>query len=158
MAGVRAVVVDLPGYLRRLLGSAGGGIKMIARWCSSGRCSGSSAALASRRRDPLKIGGQVVPNQVVFAVLAFFSAWLTTLVLVTLLLAATGSMPHRVFRRVRVAQQYRPGLQEVGPPRPLRPHRLSDLGVHRHDAPRRLELLTVLVIFTPRSGASSPKR
>ena len=35
----------------------------------------------------VEIGGQVVPNQIVLAVLAFFTAWLATLVGVTLLLA-----------------------------------------------------------------------
>src|SRR5688572_20704057 len=72
-------------------GSAGGGIKMIRAMVLFQQVYRELSRLAHPAAvTPLKIGGQAVPNQVVFAVLAFFFAWLATLVTVTLLLTASG--------------------------------------------------------------------
>ena len=93
-----------------------------------------------------------MPNQVVFAVLAFFFAWLATLVSVTLLLTAVGARrDHRVLRGRRLAQQHRPRAAR-GRARRRRSPALTDFQTWVCTVTMllgRLELLTVLVILTP---------
>jgi len=100
---------------------------------------------------PLKIGGQTVPNQVVFAVLAFFFAWLATLVGVTLLLAGSGLDAITAFSAACASlNNIGPGLHEVGPSTTFAG--LTDFQTWVCTVTMllgRLELLTVLVILTP---------
>jgi trk system potassium uptake protein TrkH len=131
-------------------GSAGGGIKMIRAMVLLHQVQREFSRLSHPAAvTPLKIGGQVVPNQVVF--LAFFSAWLVTLVLVTLLLAATGLDALTAFSAACASlNNIGPGLQEVGPGTTFAG--LNDLQTWVCTVTMllgRLELLTVLVIFTP---------
>jgi trk system potassium uptake protein TrkH len=96
---------------------------------------------------PLKVGQNVLPNQVVFSVLAFFFIWTAVMVSATLLLAATGVDAITAFSAIAGC------LNNIGPGLPgtdMEP--LTDfqtwvctfvmlLG--------RLELFAFLVVFTP---------
>jgi trk system potassium uptake protein TrkH len=133
-------------------GSAGGGIKMIRAIILSRQMYRELTQLAHPKAiNPLKINDRVVPNQVVFAVLAFFFAWLSTLVGVTLLLAFTGLDVLTAFSAsVASLNNIGPGLHEVGPATNF--SSLSDFQTWICSVTMllgRLELLTVLVILTP---------
>jgi len=133
-------------------GSAGGGIKMIRAIVLFRQVHREFSRLSHPAAvTPLKIGGQVVANQVVFAVLAFFSAWLATLVLVTLVLTATGLDAITAFSAACASlNNIGPGLHEVGPGTTFAG--LSDFQTWVCTITMllgRLELLTVLVILTP---------
>lgn len=133
-------------------GSAGGGIKMIRAiilyrqiYRDMVRMLHPSAIV------PVKIAGQVVPGRVIVAVLAFFFAWIATLVIATLLLAATGLDILTAFSAAAASlANLGPGLHEVGP--------ASNFAALSDGQTRlctvlmllgRLELFTVLVFFTP---------
>ena len=133
-------------------GSAGGGIKMIRAmilyrqvYREFNKLSHPSAI------STLKIGGQVVPNQVVFSVLAFFFAWLATLVGMTLLLTLSGLDAITAFSAVVASlNNIGPGLHHVGPAGNFAI--LTDFQTWVCSITMllgRLELLTVLVILTP---------
>jgi len=133
-------------------GSAGGGIKMIRAMILSRQMYRELTQLAHPKAiSPLKINDRVVPNQVVFAVLAFFFAWLSTLVGVTLLLTFTGLDVLTAFSAaVASLNNIGPGLHEVGPSTNFSV--LSDFQTWICSVTMllgRLELLTVLVILTP---------
>jgi trk system potassium uptake protein TrkH len=133
-------------------GSAGGGIKMIRAMVLSQQVYRELARLAHPAAvTPLKIGGQTVPNQVVFAILAFFFAWLATLVTVTLVLAASGLDAITAFSAACASlNNIGPGLHEVGPSTTFAG--LTDFQTWVCTVTMllgRLELLTVLVILTP---------
>ena len=133
-------------------GSAGGGIKMIRAMVLFRQVHRELSKLAHPAAViPLKIGGQAVANQVVFAVLAFFFAWLATLVGVTLLLAASGLDAITAFSAACASlNNIGPGLHEVGPGTTFAG--LTDFQTWVCTVAMllgRLELLTVLVILTP---------
>ncbi len=133
-------------------GSAGGGIKMIRAIVLSRQMLREFNKLSHPAAvTPLKIGGQVVPNQVVLAVLAFFTAWLATLVGVTLLLALSGLDAITAFSAACASlNNIGPGLHEVGPGTTF--EGLTDFQTWVCTITMllgRLELLTVLVILTP---------
>jgi trk system potassium uptake protein TrkH len=133
-------------------GSAGGGIKMIRAMVLFQQVYRELARLAHPAAvTPLKIGGQPVANQVVFAVLAFFFAWLSTLVTVTLVLAASGLDAITAFSAACASlNNIGPGLHEVGPATTFAG--LTDFQTWVCTVTMllgRLELLTVLVILTP---------
>jgi trk system potassium uptake protein TrkH len=133
-------------------GSAGGGVKMIRAiilyrqvYREFNKLSHPSAITT------LKIGGQVVPNQVVFSVLAFFFAWLATLVSMTLLLTFSGLDAITAFSAIVASlNNIGPGLHHVGPTGNFAV--LTDFQTWVCSITMllgRLELLTVLVILTP---------
>jgi trk system potassium uptake protein TrkH len=133
-------------------GSAGGGIKMIRAMILYRQMSRELNKLAHPSAvSPLKINNRVVPNQVVFAVLAFFFAWLATLVSTTLLLTLSGLDALTAFSAsVASLNNIGPGLHEVGPSANFSV--LSDFQTWVCSVTMllgRLELLTVLVILTP---------
>jgi trk system potassium uptake protein len=133
-------------------GSAGGGIKMIRAIILFRQMHRELTQLAHPRAiSPLKINDRVVPNQVVFAVLAFFFAWLSTLVGVTLLLAFSGLDVLTAFSAsVASLNNIGPGLHEVGPSTNFAG--LTDFQTWVCSITMllgRLELLTVLVILAP---------
>jgi trk system potassium uptake protein TrkH len=101
--------------------------------------------------NPLKIGPQVVPNQVVFSVLAFLFAWLATLVSMTLLLTLSGLDAITAFSAIVASlNNIGPGLHQVGPATTFAV--LNDFQTWVCTATMllgRLELLTVLVVLTP---------
>ena len=133
-------------------GSTGGGIKMIRAivlyrqmYRDMVRMLHPSAIV------PVKIAGQRVPGTVIVGVLAYFFVWVATLVIGTLLLAGTGlDLVTALSATAASLSNIGPGLHEVGPASNF--SGLKDfqkwictiimlLG--------RLELFTVLVIFTP---------
>jgi trk system potassium uptake protein TrkH len=133
-------------------GSAGGGIKMIRAMILFRQVFREFNKLSHPNAiDSLKIGGQVVPNQVVFSVLAFFFAWLATLVSMTLLLTLSGLDALTAFSAIVASlNNIGPGLHHVGPAENFSV--LSDFQTWVCSTTMllgRLELLTVLVILTP---------
>ena len=133
-------------------GSAGGGVKMIRAMILYRQVFREFNKLSHPNAiDPLKIGGHVVPNQVVFSVLAFFFAWLATLVSMTLLLTLSGLDAITAFSAVVASlNNIGPGLHQVGPAGNFSV--LTDFQTWVCSVTMllgRLELLTVLVILTP---------
>ncbi|MNC84761.1 Trk system potassium uptake protein TrkH [compost metagenome] len=133
-------------------GSAGGGIKLIRAMILFRQVFREFNKLSHPNAvTPLKIGGQVVPNQVVFSVLAFFFAWLATLVSMTLLLTLSGLDAITAFSAVVASlNNIGPGLHQVGPATTFSV--LNDFQTWVCSATMllgRLELLTVLVVLTP---------
>jgi trk system potassium uptake protein TrkH len=133
-------------------GSAGGGIKMIRAMILYRQVYRELTKLAHPSAvTPLKIGDRVVPDHVVFSVLAFFFAWLATLVSMTLLLTLSGLDAITAFSAIVASlNNIGPGLHQVGPAENFSV--LSDFQTWVCTATMllgRLELLTVLVILTP---------
>ena len=133
-------------------GSAGGGIKMIRAMILFRQMTREFSMLTHPNAvSPLKINHRVVPNQVVFAVLAFFFAWLATLVFVTLLLTFSGLDVLSAFSAaVASLNNIGPGLHEVGPATTFAI--LTDFQTWVCSVTMllgRLELITVLAILTP---------
>ena len=133
-------------------GSPGGGIKMIRAMILYRQVYREFTKLSHPSAvTPLKIGGQVVPDQVVFSVLAFFFAWLATLVSMTLLLTLSGLDAITAFSAIVASlNNIGPGLHQVGPAANFSV--LNDFQTWVCTATMllgRLELLTVLVILTP---------
>jgi trk system potassium uptake protein TrkH len=133
-------------------GSTGGGIKMVRAIILYRQVYREFKKLAHpNAMVPLKVAGQVVPNQVVFAVLAFFFMWVAALVSMTLVLGWSGLDAMTAFSAVVASlSNIGPGLHQVGPAANFAV--LSDfqtwvcafamlLG--------RLELFTFLIVFTP---------
>ncbi|MBM3357286.1 MAG: TrkH family potassium uptake protein [Betaproteobacteria bacterium] len=133
-------------------GSTGGGVKMIRAMVLFRQVYREFSRLAHPGAIvPLKISGMPISAQVIFAVLAFFFAWIAALVTMTLVLAATGLDAMTAFSAVvATLSNIGPGLQEVGPAASYAT--LTDfqtwvlafamlLG--------RLELFTLLIVFTP---------
>lgn len=133
-------------------GSTGGGIKMVRAIILYRQVYREFKKLAHpHAMVPLKVAGQVVSNQVVFAVLAFFFMWVAILVSMTLVLGWSGLDAMTAFSAVVASlNNIGPGLHQVGPATNFAV--LSDfqtwvcvfamlLG--------RLELFTFLIVFTP---------
>jgi trk system potassium uptake protein TrkH len=133
-------------------GSAGGGVKMIRAMILYRQVHREFYKLSHPSSvSTLKIGGHVVPNQVVFSVLAFFFAWLATLVSMTLLLTLSGLDAITAFSAIVASlNNIGPGLHHVGPAGNFAV--LTDFQTWVCSITMllgRLELLTVLVILTP---------
>ena len=133
-------------------GSAGGGIKIIRAMILFRQMSRELNRLAHPSAvTPLKIQNRVIPNQIVFSVLAFFFAWLATLILTTLLLTLSGLDVLTAFSAsVASLNNIGPGLHEIGPAETFAV--LTDLQTWICTVTMllgRLELLTVLVVLTP---------
>jgi trk system potassium uptake protein TrkH len=133
-------------------GSAGGGIKMVRAIILYRQMARELNKLSHPNAiTPLKIQNRVVPNQVVFGVLAFFFAWLATLVMTTLLLTLSGlDFLTALSASVASLNNIGPGLHEIGPATTFAV--LSDFQTWVCSIAMllgRLELLTVLVILTP---------
>jgi len=132
-------------------GSTGGGIKMVRAvllfkqvYREFNRLSHPQAV------SPLKIAGQPVSNQVIFAVLAFFFAWTATLVTMTLLLTVSGLHEMAAFSAVVASlNNIGPGLHDLGPAANYAS--MTDFQTWTCTLAMlmgRLELFTFLVIFT----------
>jgi len=133
-------------------GSAGGGIKMMRAIILYRQVYREFSKLSHPNAvNPLKIGNQVVPDHVVLSVLAFFFAWLATLVSMTLLLTLSGLDAITAFSAVVASlNNIGPGLHHVGPATNFAV--LDDFQTWVCTVTMmlgRLELLTVLVIVTP---------
>jgi trk system potassium uptake protein len=132
-------------------GSTGGGIKMVRAvvlfkqvYREFNRLSHPQAVA------PLKIASQPVPNQIIFAVLAFFFTWTATMVTMTLLLTVSGLDAMTAFSAaVASLNNIGPGLHQVGPASNYAG--LTDFQTWVCTLAMlmgRLELFTFLIIFT----------
>ena len=100
---------------------------------------------------PVKLAGEVVENNIVFAVLAFMLVYGGTIIALTMLLAASGLDILTAFSAIIVCvNNTGPGLAQVGPATTYAV--LNDLQTWLCTMAMllgRLELMTLLVVFTP---------
>lgn len=133
-------------------GSTGGGIKMIrAQLLVRQGLRELVKLIHPAAQVPVKIGGQVVPNQIVFSVLAFMSLFGACVVTMTFLLLVTGLDFISAFSAVIASiTNTGPGLNQVGPAKNYAV--LTDFQTWVCTIAMllgRLELFTLLIIFTP---------
>jgi trk system potassium uptake protein TrkH len=100
---------------------------------------------------PLKLRDQVVENKVIFAVLAFMFVYISLIVIMTLVLLATGLDAITAFTAVIACiNNTGPGLNQVGPATTYAV--LGDFQTWVCTFAMlvgRLELFTLLIVFTP---------
>ena len=133
-------------------GSTGGGIKMIrALVLLKQSMREFTRILHPRAEVPLKLAGEPVASNVAFAVLAFMLVYGGTIVAMTLILTATELDFITAFSAVVACiNNMGPGLNKVGPATTYAV--LSDFQIWVCTAAMllgRLELFTLIVIFTP---------
>jgi trk system potassium uptake protein TrkH len=133
-------------------GSTGGGIKLMRAIILYRQVYREFRKLAHPNAIiPLKVAGQVVPNQIVFAVLAFFFMWIVMLVSMTLILGWSGLDAMTAFSAVVASlSNIGPGLHQVGPAANYAV--LSNFQIWICTFAMllgRLELFTFLIVFTP---------
>jgi trk system potassium uptake protein len=99
----------------------------------------------------VKLEGGVVPNKIIFAVLAFMFVYVASIVLITLILTASGLDVVSAFSAtVASINNTGPGLNQVGPATTYAV--LTDFQTWVCSFTMllgRLELFTLLVVFTP---------
>ena len=133
-------------------GSTGGGIKMF-RTLVLFRQAGRELMLLVHPQAvrPVKIGGQVVQNQIVFAVLAFVVLYFGTVVVLTFALLASGLDFISAFTAVIACiNNAGPGLGQVGPATNYQS--LTDYGIWVLSFTMllgRLEVFSLLILFAP---------
>jgi trk system potassium uptake protein TrkH len=133
-------------------GSTGGGIKMLRAIILYQQVYRELKRLVHPHAVvPLKVGQHVVPNQVIFGVLAFFFIWTVVLVTLTLLLGWSGLDAMTAFSAVVAClNNIGPGLHEVGPTANFSVLNDFQLWVCAFAMLLgRLELFALLVVFTP---------
>lgn len=134
-------------------GSTGGGIKMIRTLILFKQAGREFLKLLHPAAiNPLKIGGQVIPNNIVFAVLGFIFLYFMTVTMLTFALVISGLDFISAFSGVIACiNNAGPGLGVVGP--------ASNFGVLTDFQTwvctlamlaGRLEIFTLLILFTPR--------
>jgi trk system potassium uptake protein len=133
-------------------GSTGAGIKMIrAELLVRQGLRELTKLIHPTAQVPVKIGGQIVPNRILFAVLAFMSIYGACLIAMTFLLLVTGLDFLTAFSAiVACINNTGPGLAQVGPATTFAV--LNDFQTWVCSAAMllgRLELVTLIVIFTP---------
>jgi trk system potassium uptake protein TrkH len=133
-------------------GSTGGGMKMIrALVLLKASTREFTRILHPRAEVLLKIGGAPIPNNLIFAVLGFMLVYGLTIVGMSLVMAATGLDFITAFSAVVACiNNMGPGLGAVGPASTYAV--LTDFQTWLCTAAMllgRLELFTVLVVFTP---------
>ncbi len=133
-------------------GSTGGGIKMVrTRLLLQQGFREMVRLLHPQAQVPVKLGQQVVPNQIVFAVLAFMSLYGASITIMTMLLLATGLDLVTAFTAVIACiTNTGPGLNQVGPAATYAA--FTDFQIWVCSTAMllgRLEIFTVLVLFTP---------
>jgi len=134
-------------------GSTGGGIKMIRTLVLFKQAGREFLKLLHPSAiNPLKIGGQVVPNNIVFAVLGFIFLYFMTVVMLTFALVISGMDFISAFSAIIACiNNAGPGLGTVGPA-------ANYAGLNGFETwvcttamlAGRLEIFTLLIIFTPR--------
>ncbi len=132
--------------------STGGGIKLIRARLMLQQIGREMTQLVHPRAEvPLRVGGSVVPNKIIFAVLGFMALYGSTTLLVVFLLTATGlDFLSAVSAAVACINNTGPGLGAVGPATTYAV--LSDFQTWVCSAAMllgRLELFTLLVVFSP---------
>ena len=132
-------------------GSTGGGMKMVRAQLlfRQGRRELTRLVHPSARL-PVKLGGHVVPNNVIYAVLAFAFLYVLAIIIMTLVMTASGLEFITAFSAVVASiNNTGPGLNQVGPATNYAS--LTDFQTWICTIAMllgRLELLTVLVVFT----------
>ena len=132
-------------------GSTGGGMKMVRAQLLFRQGRRELVRLIHpAARLPVKLAGQVVPNNVIYAVLAFAYLYVFAIIVMTLLMTASGLEFITAFSAVIASiNNTGPGLNEVGPATTYAV--LTDFQTWICTIAMllgRLELLTVLVVFT----------
>ena len=133
-------------------GSTGGGIKLIrAVLLFKQTVREMTRTIHPRAVVPVKFGEQVIENNVIFAVLAFMLMWGGTIIVMSMVLMATGAdVVTAVSAIIACVNNMGPGLGQVGP--------AANFGVLTDFQTwvctftmllGRLELFTVLVLLTP---------
>jgi trk system potassium uptake protein TrkH len=133
-------------------GSPGGGIKMIrAELMVRQALREMQRIIHPRAYIPVKLSGHTVENNIIFAVLAFMLVYGGSVIVMTLLLAASGLDIVSAFTAVIACiNNTGPGLSRVGPA--MTYAGLGDFQTWVCTVAMllgRLELFTLLVIFTP---------
>jgi trk system potassium uptake protein len=133
-------------------GSTGGGVKMIrAQLLAMQVYREFIKLLHPHAVTPLKLRDQVVENKVIFAVLAFMFVYISLIVIMTLMLLATGLDAITAFTAVIACiNNTGPGLNQVGPATTYAV--LGDFQTWVCTFAMlvgRLELFTLLIVFTP---------
>ena len=133
-------------------GSTGGGIKMIrAELMARQAVREMTRILHPRAIVPVKLGGVPVENNIIFAVLAFILIYVGSFIAMTMLLAASGLDIITAFSAaVASINNTGPGLNQVGPATTYAG--LNDFQTWILTFAMllgRLELFTLLVVFTP---------
>ncbi len=133
-------------------GSTGGGIKMIRAIVLVKQARREFVRILHPRViNPIKVAGHVVENNVIYAVLAFMLIYSASVVAFTLLLLASGLDVVSAFTAVIACiNNTGPGLNQVGPATTYAV--LNDFQTWVCTAAMllgRLELMSVLVLFTP---------
>jgi trk system potassium uptake protein TrkH len=133
-------------------GSTGGGIKMIRTLVLVKQAGREFVKLLHPAAvNPMKIGGQVVPNSIVFSVLGFIFLYFMSVVVLTFALVISGLDFISAFSGIIACiNNAGPGLGVVGP--------ASNFGVLTDFQTwvctlamliGRLEIFTILILFTP---------
>jgi len=133
-------------------GSTGGGIKMIRTLVLFKQAGREFLKLLHPAAvNPMKIGGHVVPNNIVFAVLGFIFLYFMTIVTLTFVLLISGMDFISAFTAVLASvNNCGPGLGTVGPASNYQG--LTDFQTWICTFGMlvgRLEIFTVLILFTP---------
>jgi len=133
-------------------GSTGGGIKMMrARLMFRQAVRELERLVHPRAVTPIKLGGQVVENRIIFAVLAYMLVYGVTIAAITLLLTATGlDLLSALSAASACVNNIGPGLAKVGPTQTYA--HLTEFQTWICTIAMllgRLELLTVFVLLTP---------
>jgi len=133
-------------------GSAGGGIKMMRALLMFQQALRELMRIVHPRAlIPVKLGGQVVENNIIFAILAYMLVYGATLTLITMLLTATELDFMTAFSAAAAClNNLGPGLGEVGPASTYA--MLDDFQTWICTIAMllgRLELMTVFVLLTP---------
>lgn len=134
------------------IGSTGGGIKMfrtLLLWRQGFR--EMRLMVHPQAVEPIRIGGQVIPNRIAYAVLAFIFLYFMVVVVLTFALLLTGLDFTSAFTAIIASiNNMGPGLGRVGPSTTYQS--LTDLQTWICTAAMfigRLEVFSVLVLFTP---------
>ncbi|MDP2821796.1 MAG: potassium transporter TrkG [Sulfuritalea sp.] len=133
-------------------GSTGGGIKMIRAQLLYKQVYREMKKLLHPDGVMLtKLGGQVIPNKIIYAVLAFLFIYIVSIVSMTLILTASGLDVISAFSAVVASiNNTGPGLNQVGPATTYAV--LTDFQTWVCTFAMllgRLELFTLLIVFTP---------
>jgi trk system potassium uptake protein TrkH len=133
-------------------GSTGGGMKMIRAQILFKQIFRELLRIIHPRvTNPVKLGGQLVENNVVFAVLAYVFVYVSSIILFTLLLTFSGADVVTAFSAAVVSlNNTGPGLAQVGPASNYAV--LNDFQTWVCSFAMllgRLELFTLLVVLTP---------
>ena len=133
-------------------GSTGGSIKMIrARILFHQIFRELLRTIHPKLHSPVKLSGQPLENNVVFAVLAFAFVYMCSISIMTLMLAASGLDAITAFSAVVASiNNTGPGLNQVGPATTFAV--LNDFQTWVCSFAMllgRLELFTLLVVMTP---------